>query len=190
MKPIILGFTGKKGHGKTTACLKAVEVLESKGYKIVRINFKDALISTMKHKLSRTLQLISDHYSLSIEELFEQKPPLMRTLMQEFGTEIYRSFDPDYWIMQWYISIHGVSKDNKELMAIITDDVRFSNEELMLKAKMGILIRINRSNYNDDVSTTHQSEIEMDSFKPDHVIIASNREELELNIEKLINQII
>jgi len=50
---IIISFTGKKGHGKSTACNKLVEML---GDRIVRVNFKDALIETMKEKVPGVLK--------------------------------------------------------------------------------------------------------------------------------------
>lgn len=188
MKPLILGFTGKKGHGKTTACLKAIEVLEDKGYKVVRINFKDALVHTMRTKLNRTLALLGEHYNLTQVELFEQKPPLVRTLMQEVGTEIYRGFNTDHWILEWYKSVYNAGEVWKlePKLAIITDDVRFSNEETILKAKGGKLIRIVRNGYEDNVAVTHQSETEMDSFIPDFEISAHDKQSLEDNITACI----
>lgn len=189
MKPLILGFTGRKHHGKTTACLKAIELLEEKGYKVVRINFKDALIHTMRVKLNRTLALLGEHYNLTQGQLFEEKPPIVRTLMQEVGTEIYRSFNPDYWIDEWYRSIFEASMkwQNEPKLAIITDDVRFLNEEKILRAKGGMLIKVVRTNFEDKVSTNHQSETEMDSFIPDMTINASDKDELELYTGGYIN---
>lgn len=188
----VIGFTGKKGHGKTTACLKAIEILEEKGYHVVRHNFKDALVHTMRTKLNRTLALLGEHYNLTQVELFEQKPPLVRTLMQEVGTEIYRGVRDDWWVMEWYMKLFNIGKEYNEdrdgvkELCIVTDDVRFLNEEAMLKAKGGILIKIVRTGYEDAVATSHQSETEMDKLVPDVEISAHDKQSLEDNITAYI----
>jgi len=185
----LIGFTGKKGHGKTTATLKAIEVLEGKGYKVIRHNFKDALIETVKKKFPETLKQIGIVYDKTIDELFDEKPPVMRALMQNVGTEVYRGMRDDWWVMEWYMKLFQLQKDNEtvEKLAIITDDVRFLNEEMMFKAKGGHLIRIIRTGYEDSVATTHQSEVEMDQFIPDAEISAHDKQSLEDNITAYIN---
>lgn len=191
MTPLIIGLTGKKGHGKTTATNKLAEVLMEKGYYVQRHNFKDALIHTMRTKLNRTLTLLGEHYNLTQQELFDQKPPMMRTLMQEVGTEIYRGMKDDWWVLEWYKNIFEIIKlrEKEPKLAIITDDVRFLNEATILQAKRGVLIRIVREDYEDSVATTHQSEIEMDGIQVDHTITAKDKDELEAKIVDLCSKL-
>lgn len=188
---LFIGLTGKKGHGKTTATLKAIEVLESEGFVVIRHNFKDALVHTMSTKLNKTLALLGEHYNLTQLELFEQKPPLVRTLMQEVGTEIYRGIRDDWWVMEWYMKLFNLQRENEsvEKLAVLTDDVRFLNEEAILKSKGGRLIRVVREGYEDSVATNHQSETEMDKIEAEYTITATNKEELEEKIYQLIKKI-
>lgn len=180
MKTLLIGFTGKKHSGKTTA-KEAI----AKHYKIKSINFKDALIDTMRSKLSRTLSLLGEHYNMTVDELFTNKPPMMRTLMQEVGTEIYRDIKDDWWVLEWY---KAISSETEECV-IVTDDVRFKNEAMILKAKHGVLVRIVREGYEDNVATNHSSETEMDGLEVDYTVTASNKEELEEKIYQLIKSL-
>lgn len=191
MKPLIIGLTGKKGSGKTTASNKIREVLIENGYFVHHLNFKDALITTMKQKFPETLKQISIVYEKSIEELFAEKPPVMRALMQNVGTEVYRGIRDDWWVSEWYRELFTIQERFKnEKLVIITDDVRFANECMMLQAKGGFLIKIFRIGFEDDVSTTHQSETEMESFVPYHTIVANNKETLEIYAEDITKELI
>lgn len=175
MKTRIIGLTGKKGHGKTTA-----KDAIAKHFEVTNINFKDALVKTMREKLGRTLSLMAETYGMTVDELFVNKPPMMRTLMQEVGTEIYRGIRDDWWVLEWYKSISDVEG------TILVDDVRFKNEAMILKAKGGVLVRIVREGYDDNIATNHASETEMDGLEVDHTITATNKEELEEKIYQLI----
>lgn len=189
MQTKILGFTGKKGHGKTTASSHATKVLMEKGYYVQHVRFKDAIIDTMNQKLNSTLSLLGDHYDMTRERLFDEKPPMMRVLMQEVGTEIYRAINPDYWVLEWYRKLFAVVREVKDAdkLVILTDDVRFMNEYQLLKAKGGVLLRINRIGFEDGVGMKHATETEMDTFQPDYVIEAKMKEELEKAVEEFIN---
>lgn len=177
----IIGLTGKKGHGKTTA----KDAIAKHYGAITSVNFKDALIETMRNKLGRTLSLMGEHYNMTVDELFVNKPPMMRTLMQEVGTEIYRDIKDDWWVLEWY---KAISSETEECV-IVTDDVRFKNEAMILKAKHGVLVRIVREGYEDNVATNHASETEMDGLEVDYTVTASNKEELEEKIYQLIKQL-
>lgn len=189
MQVKILGFTGKKKHGKTTASSHATQVLKEKGYEVMHVRFKDAIIDTMNSKLDKTLGLLGDHYTMSREQLFDEKPPMMRVLMQEVGTEIYRAVNPDYWVLEWYRKMFAVAQEAKDIgkLVILTDDVRFMNEYQLLKAKGGTLLRINRTGYDDGVGNNHATETEMDTFSPDYIIEATTKKELEDVVEIYIN---
>ncbi len=174
---IIISFTGKKGHGKSTACNKLVEML---GDRIVRINFKDALIETMKEKVPGILKDLETHYGMNLQQLFDEKPPVMRRLMQFVGTDIYREMSPTYWVDQWKESVLKYDGMDK---IILTDDVRFNNEFYAVVELGGTVIKLvatNKPVSNDQ----HQSETEMDSFVCP-VIKAESAEELEEVIYEL-----
>lgn len=159
---MIIGLTGKKQSGKTEAS-KGL-----KGFKL--INFKDALIEEIKDGFPDLLEGIKDEYNLSndteitVENLFSIKPFLMRTLMQNYGTDVRRKDDKDYWVNRWLDSIHYGDGD------ILADDVRFENEAKAVRTLGGIIIRIHRPSL--EVGTDfHPTETEMDKIKVDHLII-------------------
>lgn len=83
--------------------------------------------------------------------------------MQNYGTEVRRGDNPDYWVERW-----------KELVSetvgnIVTDDVRFFNELAAVGDKNGVLIRVTR----DDITTggEHLSEKEQEKFIEDFIIV-------------------
>jgi len=144
---MIIAFTGFKQVGKSTAC---AHLAEKHGF--VRHNFKDALVREMKENLPTVLKLLSSQYACSVEELFDHKPPLMRALMQNYGTDVRRKDDDYYWIDKWH---DGVCEDEADY---VVDDVRFLNEADAISQYDGIIIRLTRP----DIQTggTHQSELE------------------------------
>ena len=185
MKPKVLAFTGKKGAGKSTARNAAELQLHELGYKTIRINFKDALIDTMKKQLPNTLKLIGEVYNLDVDGLFENKPEIMRSLMQEVGTEIYRGLEDNWWVNQYLEKAAQV----EEGTIVITDDLRFLNEAEVVNTFGGMIVRINRLNYEDSSNTTHSSETEMDKIEPHARITEESKEALEQGMKQIIRMI-
>lgn len=184
----ILGFVAMKGSGKTTAC----KYLESK-YGAVRVSFKDALIAELKEKfpelLNEILAIYSGHclsdgetkeyFFKTVDDLFLWKPPLMRTLLQNYGTNVARAQDPDHWVLQWKLGV--VEKLMQDYKLIVVDDVRFLNEAAAIKDWLGTLIRITRT---DMVNTdTHQSEQEQKDIVCDYEIVCHGGDEDKLYAE-------
>lgn len=173
----VISFTGKKGHGKSTACEKLIEMY---GDRVVRLNFKEALIATMKEKMTPVLEDLSSHYGMTVEQLFQEKPPAMRKLMQFTGTEIYREIDSNYWVNRWKESVSKYEATDK---IIVTDDVRFNNEFYAVVQLGGTVTRVVASN-KPKSHDTHPSETEMDSFVC-KTIWSWSADELRDEIEKL-----
>lgn len=156
---MLIGFTGKAGSGKSTACQMVEDMLEDS----IRINFKDALIAEIKQNFPLFLVALSDKYDESVDWLFENKPPEFRAFMQNYGTELRRGPNPSYWIEKWEAAVVM----NNEYH-IVTDDVRFLNEAQAVKDANGIIVRIERSDITNTGS--HLSEVEMDQIVPDYTI--------------------
>ena len=178
---MIIGLMGYKQVGKSTAA----KYLEEK-YGFVRINFKDALIEELKSGFPDLLALFSEHYGLTIDELFEQKPPMMRALMQNFGTEVRRADHKHYWIQKWAVKVLDAVGKKRD---IVVDDVRFRNEGQAITAQRGVLIRLTRP----DVETggTHSSETEMESIVANFTIpsLKGEHEVLYHEIDKVMKSI-
>jgi hypothetical protein len=165
---MIIGLTGYKGSGKSTV---AKYIADEYGFK--RVNFKDGLVQEMKEKFPTLLEEIAysvsmlQQYetgigeSLTVSDMFELKPPLMRKLMQEYGTEVRRADNMNYWVDEWKESVGTAN--------IVTDDVRFQNEYDAVKELGGIIIRVVREDITSGGS--HQSETEQESFEADFTIV-------------------
>lgn len=180
---MIIGLCGYKGSGKSVVA-KYLE--ENHGFK--RVNFKDGLVAEMKEKFPTLLQSISDNYvsrgyedCYSVEELFYSKPPIMRALMQEYGTEVRRADNDSYWVDKWLEKVKEVGGN------IVTDDVRFFNELYAITEQEGVLIRVKR----DDITTggTHASETEQEKFVEDFTIdaIKGDHSGVYKQVEQIIN---
>ena len=165
---MIIAFTGYAGTGKTTAANYLVEQ-----HSFIRHNFKDALVAEMKENLDLVLTLLGTLYGMTIDELFANKPPIMRALMQSYGTEVRRKDDPDYWTNQWSATLpEGM---------VVVDDVRFRNEAEAVKSMGGIIVRLTRPdirNGGDQQSETEQRDIaddyifETEVGKPEQIYAA------------------
>ena len=119
----------------------------------------------------------------TIDDLFSIKPPVMRALMQEYGTEVRRGDDTNYWVEKWKIAIGDGTKN------IVTDDVRFYNELAALGDVGGVLVRVVRP----DITTggTHQSETEQEAFIEDFGIegVPGMPDAIEKQIDSIIQTI-
>lgn len=177
----IIGFVGFKQVGKSTAAKYLEET-----YGFVRHNFKDALVAEIKQNFPDLLEEIlkAENYlgteygydteiykDLSIDGLFKYKPKLMRALMVNYGTEVRRKDNKDYWVNRWQDGIiNDVWKDGEEIRLskaklLVTDDVRFRNEAEAIKRHEGIIIHLVRPDITtggDHKSETEQLEIEAD----------------------------
>jgi len=175
---MIIAFTGKKQSGKSTAC----SYIESKVPGVVRVNFKDALIDEIKENFPQLLNAIVETMDKteydgvnpwSIDRLFKDKPPLMRALMQNYGTDVRRSDIQSYWTDQWIRKV--ISTGYK---TVLCDDVRFINEEEAVRSLGGIVVRIVREDLPH--TDTHASETEQDTILADYTISVKTGEHQKL----------
>lgn len=185
---MVIGLCGYKGSGKSVVA-KYLE--ENHGFK--RVNFKDGLVAEMRERFPTLLKEIAysasmlQQYetgigeSLTVDDMFELKPPLMRTLMQEYGTEVRRADKDSYWVDKWLEKVKEVGGN------IVTDDVRFFNELSAITEQEGVLIRVKR----DDIITggTHASETEQEKFVEDFTIdaIKGDHSGVYKQVEQIIN---
>lgn len=117
--------------------------------------------------------------------LFDTKPQPFRALMQNYGTEVRRRDNADYWVNIWKDSVSGALKDKKHVVA---DDVRFLNEAKAVKDAGGILVKLMR----EDIQTTgnHVSETEQDNIKCDVEIklIKNDFNALEKDLKRIAEE--
>jgi len=152
----IIGLVGFKQVGKSTAA----KYLEDK-YGFARHNFKDALVQEIKDNFPDLIEELEIHYNLSTPQLFIQKPPLMRALLQNYGTEVRRKDNQNYWADKWM-------QEANIRVNLVADDVRFLNEAKSVNFYGGIIIRLTRP----DLLTggEHRSETEQLQIVSDYTI--------------------
>lgn len=183
---LILAFTGKKRHGKSTAC----EYIQEKYPNAVRVNFKDAMVREIMEKFPNMLRELCalmekiDYDGMNPwtpERLFRDKPPVFRTFMQHYGTEVCRHYHDEYWVPKWM-------KEALKHEIVVVDDVRFANEAQAVKDLKGTVIRVVRDGYADD-GDGHASEKEMDGIEADYTIVAGNPEELYTKLDMVLSEV-
>ena len=120
----------------------------------------------------------------NIDDLFTIKPPLIRALLQNYGTEVRRKENPDYWVNEWW----GAYKMNYVLKNVVVDDVRFLNEAKEIKSNYGTIIRIVRTDITS--GGEHVSETEMLDIVPDYTIEVGpgEHEKLYTALDKIIHE--
>jgi hypothetical protein len=154
-------------------------VLSRRGYRLTR--FSDVLKAEVIARMPRTLRAAAKAEGfgedVSLHELVHYlKPPVIRALLQEYGTEVRRADDPDYWVKAWAASL-----DSSE--AVCVADVRFPNEAAYVRAREGIVLRVMRPGVGP--LSDHASEVQ--DFLSDIIISnAGTLEDLCLSIEKLL----
>jgi len=187
----LIAFTGKKQTGKSTAC----SYLENK-YGFTRVNFKDALIKEIKQNFPDLLEamVMSENVAFghddrtSVEELFTTKPRLMRTLMQNYGTEVRRKDNPNYWVKQWEYEIKAPFSNDYMYKNVTVDDCRFLNEAQAVKRNGGVIVHLVRGDMQH--TDGHVSEMEMDNIVPDYVIhcVKDDLTHLHTELDKIMVQ--
>lgn len=190
---MVIAFIGKKRSGKSTACeyLAGNSAVAS-----VRINFKDKLLSEVQEKFLEHIDAIvvamneldkeaikrGETAPWTVQRLIDEKPPLFRTLLQNYGTDVVRAIDPDYFVKEWERAVESHAS-----FQILTDDIRFRNEYNAVKRQGGVIILIEREGL---VSTdTHSSEMEMETLVPDYTITAGTVEELHARLNDVMKNI-
>lgn len=204
---MIIGLIGFKQVGKSTAA----KYLEEK-YGFVRHNMKDALVAEIKQNFPDLLKEIAKKETditggmfldEAIEALFYVKPPLMRALLQNYGTEVRRGDNDSYWTDQWLKKMNAtplslprmmggkelLGYQVSDLVSIVTDDIRFKNEAEAVKMCKGILIRLTRP----DVTTggSHPSETEQLEIEADYTIecVPGDHEHLYRELDRIVGMV-
>lgn len=140
----IIGISGKIGAGKSTIARN-----------IVGDSIWDVVLPFAK-------KLKEDIISMGFapEEVYTQKTPAMRALLQTYGVA-RRAQDSAHWIKQWQKAL----VDHSSARYIIVDDVRFANEYRFLRDIGAYLIRLERDYgrpINENINE-HISETELDN---------------------------
>lgn len=149
------------GSGKSLAAKIICELLCSKGHTCTTLS-----IATELKRVAKSLGWNGE------------KDKKGRLGLQLLGTDVVRNcFDQDYWIKSWERQFMNTGADY-----VICDDVRFPNEESVIRALGGVVLQIR---LNGLVSVeTHASE-QVDLLSPDVTIWSDRGED---NLRKALLQ--
>lgn len=177
---MIIGFIGYKQSGKTTA---SDYLVREHGF--VRLGFKDGLIAEMKERLPETLEVLAAEYQMTVDELFVAKPPVVRALLQNYGTNVRRADDPDHWVNLWK------SRSSEVGNHIVVDDVRFINEAQAIRDAGGVLVRVIKTDCTVAGTDKHISETEHLEIEEDFEIATTsgNMERLYGLVEGVVSEL-
>lgn len=165
---MIIGISGRMRHGKDVIAQRLVHQ-----WGFASLPFASALKVEVFKRLPRTLRFL---HGLScdcpgteacIQDLLNvRKPPGVRELLQEYGTEIRRQDDPDYWTKRWR---DAAGKHRR----VVAPDARFFNEAQAIKDAGGLLWRVVRPGL-ESASGLHGSETTMDAWQSWDAVIINN----------------
>ncbi|MGZ8164099.1 MAG: deoxynucleotide monophosphate kinase family protein [Methylobacter sp.] len=160
MSKTIIGFTGRKQSGKTTAA----QYLVDKGF--LKCSFAEPIkdmtwFFLQGFGLSATYvnQLLTTHKEVVIPELGVSARHVMQTLGTDWGRKLIHN---DIWVMSMSKRLAEEPGD-----LIVFDDVRFENEAAMIRGMGGLIIHIDRG---DQVADSHASEQGIEFKKRDVLI--------------------
>lgn len=189
--PVVIGFVGHAGHGKDTASAVCMDIPNS---------FRLALADDLK---LRIMDLYPDFPEFGVyfdpeTGAPEQNPAhdeadpriqlIVRRTRQVDGTDIFRTFDPDWWLKAW--AVRAMEQVCRGKRVILVPDIRFLNELQFFQRYNGFFIGVDRGNYRrPGVDYTHPSETAIpqllelcDVVVPNHGTV----EEFEDQVRRLI----
>jgi hypothetical protein len=162
---LLLGITGRKGHGKDTV---GRLLLRRHGFRTLA--YADPLKAAAR--IIYGLSEAQVHGSLAEKEAIDPRWGLSpREIMQRLGTEVGRAIHPETWVRAAFVRIDESPGD----WAIT--DVRFRNEAEAIRARGGIVVLVDRAGMSTGVHEDHASERGVDDTDPD--VILSNHAGLD-----------
>ncbi len=188
---VILGFGNKARNGKDTAAVGVQQFCVLNKMPCVRVGFADALKNEVTAAMAKhngdVEMLIANgpEPGVLFPEYVKADPNPDMTdpflpygkhsgILQWWGTEYRRRWNPDYWTDKYRIAI------SKFDCVVVTPDMRFVNEAIAITELGGATINVRRLNedgtqYLDKSRPAgHQSEIELDGWNFDYRIIAKS----------------
>jgi hypothetical protein len=150
---ILIGISGKKRSGKNTIADMLSSITSRKVYQI-------ALADALKNEVAQ---------ATGVSRIFiDEHKTQFRPILQWWGTDFRRHFVSDnYWILKLGKAIRDHQASPQDI--IVVPDVRFKDEYKFIMDIGGTMIRVERD-YVNGVTDSHQSEIDLDDVKFQHVI--------------------
>lgn len=182
---VLIGFLGRKGSGKDTASDYLVN-----RYKFKKISFAEPIKEGCRELFGFNDDQLYGNKKEDIDEFWNTSP---RKIFQYLGTDIFRkdinkiipNIQNNFWVKSFekkYMKLF-----TSESLYVVSD-VRFENEIDLIHKYCGYIVKINRSNANND--DQHSSEKEIDNLKGDYYINNnSSLDDLYKTIDEIYNKI-
>lgn len=156
--PRLVAFTGKRGHGKTTAARE----LMVRGYE--HICFADPLREVATRVYGVTAEEMADPV---LKETVLRRWPFKspRDILQRIGTDMFRSYVENTWVMAFKLACDKAA-------GVVCSDLRFPNEADHVRSEGGLIIKVvDPRKDRDDAASQHASELAIDQIVPDVLLL-------------------
>jgi hypothetical protein len=147
MIPNRIAFSGKIGSGKTTL---AKYIGNKYGHQ--HVSFAKPLKDVVKYLYDFNDEQLYGSLKETIDPRYNVTP---RYLLQYIGTELFRTWDHDYWIKIFEYK-------NSNIECFVLDDIRFNNECDLFHKMGGIVIKVVR--HNNSNTNKHLSEMGIKNY--------------------------
>lgn len=183
---ILVGISGKIGSGKDVI---ASYLAREHGF--VRVAWADALKDEVRSRLRQTVRriTITDEVTGALASIPDElrwhtdrdqdeawwdarlfyalwinRSPIVRSLLQEWGTDLRRADQPGYWLDAWERRVRKLYGDlDSPGLRVVVPDTRFPDEAQRILTLGGRLIRVNRPGH-ESPAAGHESETALDGW--------------------------
>ena len=167
---IIIGITGKKGHGKNALANSILENLMYNGESFLTLSFMEPLKKALMELYDWDERHVDGYLKEEIDPYWETTP---REALQTIGSDLFRTIDKEFWTKRLYLEIEH--KLSNGFFNLIVTDVRYLNEASFLKTtyKMCKIVKVVNERIEPDRFSAHISESEVNEISPDVTIYNS-----------------
>ena len=142
--PVIVGFCGKEGAGKTTLANFTAAGLQLKGHDVMADSFAAPLKSGLADILNISLRCLQgkemreqrEEYNTDVASLFAGEATTLREAMIVYGQKL-RTINSGFWVQSMEIRLRDHSPD-----ILVIDDVRQENEFAWVHSRGGYIFGV------------------------------------------------
>jgi hypothetical protein len=199
----LIGFTGRAGAGKDTACDMGIQLVEAAGGQAVKIAFADPLKYICKFVFGYAYDIPDSAWYGSQAEKNDLLPGVVqewrneeqrwtwtgREILQKIGTEGFMGIHPMVWAR--HLVKRAEEYVDEGVDVVFVNGVRFVQDAAVIKQHGGHIVRLRRpeADTGDNQGLkNHPSEVEQSSIKEDFVLDnkGASLDKLQSRVEKLL----